>query len=69
MKLARFVKARCQADVMDRSPKAIAGMRVVMAHFGGSRTCRGADEDEAKIVLKLIWKFFHVGASSACRVG
>jgi hypothetical protein len=58
-KLMRFVKARRQADLMDGAPKAIAGMRIVMAHFGGSRASRGADEDQSQIVLKLIWEFFH----------
>ncbi len=57
-KLTRFVKARRQADLMDRAPKAIAGVRVVVAHVGRPRTCGGADEDQSQILLKLIRKLF-----------
>ena len=57
-KFARCVKARRYTDLLDRAPKAIAGMGVVVANIGRPRTCRGADEDQSKMLLKLIWKFF-----------
>ena len=65
-KFMRRIPARRDADLVNRAPEAIAGMRVVMAHIGRPRTCRRADEDEAKIMLELVRKFFHAGD---CRVG
>jgi len=46
-KFMRFIPARGDADLVDRAPEAIAGMRVVMAYVGGSLAGSGADEDEA----------------------
>jgi hypothetical protein len=43
----RFISARRDADLVDRAPKAIAGMRIVMTYVGGSLAGGGADEDEA----------------------
>jgi len=33
-KFMRFISARRDADLVDRAPKAIAGMRIVMAYVG-----------------------------------
>jgi len=33
-KFMRFIEARRDADLVERTPKAIAGMRVVMTHVG-----------------------------------
>ena len=46
-KFMRFISARSDADLMDRAPKAIAGMRIVMAYVGGSLAGGGADEDQS----------------------
>ena len=46
-KLMRFISARRDADLVDRAPKTIAGMRIVMTYVGGSLAGSGADEDEA----------------------
>jgi hypothetical protein len=46
-KFMRFISARRDADLVERAPEAIAGMGVVMTYVGGSRTCRGADEDQS----------------------
>ena len=54
----RFVSPRRDADLMDRAPEAIAGMRVVMAQLGRPLAGGGADEDEAETVLQLVGKFF-----------
>jgi hypothetical protein len=35
-----------------------------VADVGGPRTCRGADEDQSQIFLKLVGEFFHGRASS-----
>ena len=43
-KFMRFISARRDVDLVDRAPKAIAGMRVVMTHIGGSLAGGGADE-------------------------
>jgi hypothetical protein len=43
----RFISARRDADLVDRAPKTIAGMRIVMTYVGGSLAGGGADEDEA----------------------
>ena len=42
-----LISARREADLVDRAPKAIAGMRIVMAYVGGSLAGGGADEDQA----------------------
>ena len=46
-KFMRFISARRDADLVDRAPEAIAGMRVVMAFVGGSLAGGGADEDQS----------------------
>jgi hypothetical protein len=58
-KFMRFVSARRDADLVERAPKAIAGMRVVMAFVGGSLAGGSADEDEAQVILELVRKFLH----------
>ena len=58
-KFMRFISARRDADLVDRAPKAIAGMRVVMAFVGGPLAGGGAHEDQAQMILKLVRKFFH----------
>jgi len=64
-KFMRLISARRDADLVDRAPKAIAGMRVVMAFVGGSLAGGGADEDQSQLILKLVGEFFHgVGPSS-----
>ena len=55
----RLVSARCYADLVDRAPKAIAGMRVVMACVGGPLSSSGADEDQSQMILKLVRKLFY----------
>ena len=46
-KFMRLIPARRDADLVDRAPKAIAGMRVVVTYIGGSLAGGGADKDEA----------------------
>ena len=57
-KFMRRVPARRDADLVEREPEAIAGMRVVMAEVGGPLARGGADEDEAEVGLKLVGEFF-----------
>ena len=57
-KFMRLVLARRDADLVDRAPEAIAGMRVVVAEVGGPLARGGADEDEAQARLKLVGKSF-----------
>ena len=57
-KFMRFIPARGDADLVDRAPEAIAGMRVVMAQIGRPLSGSGADEDQPKMFLKLVRKFF-----------
>ncbi len=59
----RRVSARRDADLMDRAPEAIAGMRVVMAEVGRPLARRGANEDEAEVGLELVGQFFQRGQS------
>jgi hypothetical protein len=54
----RLVSARRDADLVNRAPKAIAGMRVVMAQIGRPLSGSGADEDQPKMFPKLVRKFF-----------
>jgi hypothetical protein len=58
-KFMRLISARRDADLVDRAPKAIAGMRVVVTYIGGSLAGGGADEDEAQMFLKLVRKVLH----------
>ena len=46
-KFMRLISARRDADLVDRAPKAIAGMRVVVTYIGGSLAGGGADEDQS----------------------
>ena len=57
-KFMRRVSARRDADLMDRAPEAIAGMRIVMAGVGGPPARGGADEDQSQMLGKLVGKFF-----------
>lgn len=59
-KFMRLVPARRDAYFVDRTPKAIAAMRVVMAEVGGSLARGGADEDEAQIFLEQVRKPFQL---------
>jgi hypothetical protein len=58
-KFMRLISARRDADLVDRAPEAIAGMRVVVADVGRALAGGGADEDQAQIILKQVRKFFH----------
>ena len=58
-KLMRLVSARRYADLVNCAPKAIAGMRVVMAQVGRPLSGSGADEDQSKMLLNLVRKSFH----------
>ena len=58
-KFMRFILARRYADPVDRAPKAIAGMGVVVTYVGGSLAGSGADEDQSQMILKLVRKFLH----------
>ena len=57
-KFMRRVSARREADLVQRAPEAIAGMRVVMACSGRALARGGADEDEAEAGLELVGEFF-----------
>jgi hypothetical protein len=57
-KFVRFVPSRRDADLVERAPKAIAGMRVVMANVCRPLSGSGADEDQSKMFLKLVGKLF-----------
>ena len=57
-KFMRLVSARRYADIVQRAPKSIAGMRVVMAQVGRPLSGSGADEDQSKVFLKLVGKLF-----------
>lgn len=46
-KFVRFISTRRDADLVDRAPKAIAGMRIIMTYVGGSLPSSGADEDQS----------------------
>jgi hypothetical protein len=46
-KFMRLISPRRDADLVDRTPKAIAGMRVIMTYVRGSPAGSGADEDQA----------------------
>ncbi len=46
-KFMRLISARRDADLVDRAPKAIAGMGVVVTYVGGSLAGSGADEDKS----------------------
>ena len=59
MKFVRLVPARRDADLVDRTPKAIAAPRIVMAQVGGPLSGGSADEDQPKMFSKLIRKSFH----------
>src|SRR6266851_406204 len=59
-KFMRLISARRYPDLVDRAPKAIAGMRVVMTQVGGSLAGSGADENQAEMILKLVRKFFQL---------
>jgi hypothetical protein len=65
----RRVSARRDADLVERAPEAIAGMRVVMAEVGRPLTCGGADEDEAEVMLELVGKFFQRMGDLSSRPG
>ena len=62
-KLARLEAARRDADLVDRAPEPVAGMRVVVAEIGRSLAGGGADEDEAEVGLELVGEFFQGGRS------
>jgi hypothetical protein len=59
LKFMRLVSARSDADLVDRAPEAIAAMRVVMAQVGRPLAGSGADEDQSKMLLKLVRKSVH----------
>jgi hypothetical protein len=57
-KFMRLVSARRYADLVNCAPKAIAGMRVVMAQVGRPLSGSGADEDQSQLIPKLVGKHF-----------
>jgi hypothetical protein len=57
-KFKRRVLARRYADLVDRAPEAITGMRIVMAEISGALASGSTDEDEAEMVLELVGEFF-----------
>jgi len=57
-KLMRLVLARCESDLMDRAPEAVAGMRIIMAFVGRPLTSSGADEDQFQVIPKQVGKPF-----------
>ena len=46
-KFMRFILARRYADPVDRAPKAIAGMSIIMTYLGCPLSSSGADEDQS----------------------
>ena len=46
-KFMRLISARRDANLVDRAPEPIAGMRVVMTDVGRPLAGSGADEDQA----------------------
>lgn len=62
----RFVSSRRDANLMDRAPKAIAGMRLVMAQVGRPLAGGGADEDQSQTILQLVGKFFQLVRAFFC---
>ena len=56
----RLVSARRDADLMDRAPEAIAGMRVIMSEIGRALARGRADEDQSQAILQLVGKFFQL---------
>jgi hypothetical protein len=62
-KFIRRVPARRDADLLECAPKAIAGMRVVMAEVGRTLGSGGADKDEAEVRLELVGEFFQPQAT------
>ena len=61
----RLIAAVRDADLMQRAPEAIAGMRVIMADVSRPLACGGADEDKAEVGTELVGKFVH--CESLCR--
>jgi hypothetical protein len=59
-KFMRLISAWRYPDLVDRAPKAIAGMRVVMTNVGGPLSSSGAGEDQSQMILKLVRKFFQI---------
>ena len=53
-KLVRLISSRRDPGLVQRAPEAVAGMRVVVPEFGGTRARGGADEDDAKAGAKLV---------------
>ena len=68
-KFMRFISARRDADLVDRAPKAIAGMRVIVAFVGGPLAGSGTDEDQSQMILKLVRKFFQRVRSLSSKSG
>jgi hypothetical protein len=58
LKFMRLVSVWRYAYVVDRAPEAITAMRVVTAQVGRPLSGSGADEDQSKMLLKLVRKFF-----------
>jgi len=60
-KLARLKAARRDADLVNRAPEPVAGMRVIVAKVCRPLAGGGADEDEAQAGLELVGEFFQRG--------
>lgn len=56
----RLVSPRRDADLVERAPEAIAGMRIVMTQVGRPMSGSGADEDQSQTILQLVGKFFQL---------
>jgi hypothetical protein len=57
-KFMRLVSARGYADLVERAPKTITAMRVVMAYVSRPLSSSGADEDQSQLIPKLVRKHF-----------
>lgn len=54
----RLVSSRRNANLMDRAPKAVAGMRIIVAQVGRPLSGSSADEDQPQTILQLVGEFF-----------
>jgi len=65
--LARLIAARRDPGLVERAPKAVAGMGVVVPDFSGARAGGGADEDEAEARAELVGEAFDDGSGQITR--
>src|SRR6266851_7115916 len=55
----RLIEPRREPDRVDRTPEAVAGMRIIVAEIRRPLPGGGADKDETQIVLKLVGEAVH----------